>query len=264
MKIVFVFSFILSVSLTFGQFEFKREYSISPSTENWFVDAVGNIFLLENNKVKKMDSSGRITFVQSIKSLGEINQLVFNSAQKIICFSEEQQQLCVFDNTLTPISDCISLDQLGIVNANRIASSSRANAIWLYDQVNSTLLLLDVDKKFIIKELKNAAGLVGISDNLTYMVEDDEKLWVSDGKATYSFDMNLSFLEKRYLRCDEKSFIANHVYFEFYEEEFSVINLPSDEEGIGENPVPNVESVKFANDNFYFKKANTIFVYKIP
>ncbi len=256
---------LLTIALTpiYAQFIFQREINLTKPIDHWFVDPVGNIYILEGNKVSKLDSLGKLTYSQAIKSQGEINQLVFNSAQKIISFSEEQQQICIFDNTITPISACISLDDFGISNATCIASSSRANAVWLYDRVNSTLFQLDTDKKVINQQLRNIAGLVGFSGNTTYLKEDNEQLWISDGKSSFAFDLNLNYLEKIELPLSSTAFISKDTFFEFREDVFFVMNISSKEQGIGENPVPNAENISLSNGYFFFKKGNKLFVYRL-
>jgi hypothetical protein len=254
---------LLASCSAFSQFNFQREISLPINTTQWFVDPVGNHYLLAGNKLTKIDSLGEVKFSQAIKSQGEINQLVFNSAQKIISFSEEQQQICLFDNTITPVSTCLSLEEYGIINATCIASSRRANSVWIYDCVNSTLSLFDIDKKMIQQQLKNIKGLIEFGGNTTYFKEDDEKLWISDGSNTFGFDLNLNLTDKFDFSCTDKQFIENQTYFEFVDDAFFVLNLSSKEQGIGENPVPNATQITFVNGYFYFKKGSKIYVYKI-
>jgi hypothetical protein len=276
MKIKISFFVLFLVHSITAQLIFQREFSLPSANPGWYVDPIGNHYVLDNNKISKIDSLGKVMFSQAIKSQGEISQLVFNSAQKIISFSEEQQQICVFDNTITPVSMCLNLDEFTISNATLIASSSRANCIWIFDRVNSTVLLLDTEKKILLQRLRNLSGLIGLSNNITFMREDDEKLWISDGKKTYCFDLNLNLVETHDFQCVSSrlntsnnqtnwttSFIALNTYFEFQQDVLFVLNLDSKDQGIGENPVPDAENIYYSNGNFYFKKGSKVFVYKI-
>lgn len=268
-----IFLFIRNIS---AQLQYQREISLPIANSGWYVDPIGNHFVLDNNKISKIDSLGIVLFTQAIKSQGEISQLVFNSAQKIISFSEEQQQICVFDNTITPVSMCLDLDEYAISNATLIASSSRANSIWVFDRVNSTILLIDSEKKIVLQRLRNVSGLIGFAGNVTFIREDDEKLWLSDDKRTYCFDLNLNLVDTHDFQCVSSrlntsnnqanwktSFIASNTYFEFQQEVLFVLNLDSKDQGIGENPVPDAENIYYSNGNFYFKKGRRVFVYKI-
>lgn len=276
MKIKMSFFICVFVHSIIAQLQFQREISLPSANPGWYVDPIGNHYVIDNNKISKIDSLGKVVFTQAIKSQGEISLLVFNSAQKIVSFSEEQQQICVFDNTITPVSMCLDLDEFAISNATFIASSSRANSIWVFDRVNSTILLLDTEKKIVLQRLRNVSGLIGFTGNVTFMREDNEKLWMSDGKRTFSFDLNLNLVDTHEYPCLSKrlttsnnepiwttSFIALNTYFEFQEDVLFVLNLDSKDQGIGENPVPDAENIYYSNGNFYFKKGSKVFVYKI-
>jgi len=260
-SIIFLF---LCVSHSFlSQFNFHREVILPVKTVQWFVDPLGNHYAQENNKLSKLDTLGKVQFSQAIKSQGEISQLVFNSAQKVIAFSEEQQQICIFDNTLTPITSCLNLDDFSILNATAIASSSRANSVWIYDRVNSSILQLDTDKKVVYQQLKNITGLIGFSGNISYLKEEDEQLWISDGERTFSFDLNLNLMQENDFSCGPKSFIKASTFFEFGDNAFFILDLNTKKQGIGENPVAEAEKITYSNGYFYFQKGNKILLYKI-
>ena len=126
----------------------------------WNIDDLQNVYLIQGSTLIKCDSSGKQLFSQSIKSIGNVAQIEPVNALKIAVFSEEQQSICLFDNTLTLNGECNYLDKFGIRNAKFIARSNRPNLFWIYDQFNSTLLLIDIISNKTIQKVDNIKGLI--------------------------------------------------------------------------------------------------------
>ena len=135
-------------------FTFLKAFSV------WNIDELQNLYLIQGSTLIKCDSSGKQLFSQSIKSIGNVAQIEPINALKIAVFSEEQQSICLFDNTLTLNGECNYLDKYGIRNAKLIARSNRPNLFWIYDQFNSTLLLIDIISNKTIQKVDNIKGLI--------------------------------------------------------------------------------------------------------
>ena len=123
----------------------KHTYSIDNSIDYWVPDNVGNIYVYGSDILGKMSNGQLPSFSQSIKSVGEIEQILPVNALKTLLFSETQQQLCFIDNTLSINGSCIDLEEFNIQNALLCATSSRPNLIYVFDQINSTLFLIDIN-----------------------------------------------------------------------------------------------------------------------
>ena len=150
------------------------------------------MYLIQGSTLIKCDSSGKQLFSQSIKSIGNVAQIEPINALKIAVFSEEQQSICLFDNTLTLNGECNYLDKFGIRNAKFIARSNRPNLFWIYDQFNSTLLLIDIISNKTIQKVENIKGQL-FKSNLETEVEKIQEfnnhLYLFDSKETiYEFD----------------------------------------------------------------------------
>ena len=64
-------------------------------------DNTGNIYLYGADILEKKSAGQLPSFSQSIKSIGEIDEILPINALKTYLFSESQQQLCLIDNTLS-------------------------------------------------------------------------------------------------------------------------------------------------------------------
>ena len=155
----------------------------------WHVDQLNNVFVTRSGSVIKYDSVGVEKFKQSVKSYGNLRQIVSVNSMKFIYFSAEQQTLCFLDNTLTPTEDCVDLTDYEIYNADLIAASSRSEFVWVYDNDNSTLKLISLlNNTESQQEIVNVKGILGIESvdqiieeggNL-YLVESGNKVFVLD------------------------------------------------------------------------------------
>ena len=167
-------------------FTFLKAFSV------WNIDELQNLYLIQGSTLIKCDSSGKQLFSQSIKSIGNVAQIEPINALKIAVFSEEQQSICLFDNTLTLNSECNYLDKYGIRNAKLIARSNRPNLFWIYDKFNSTLLLVDIISNKTIQKVENIKGQLFKSKHETEVEKIQEynnHLYLIDSKETiYEFD----------------------------------------------------------------------------
>lgn len=155
----------------------------------WSVDQLNNVYVSHAGMIAKYDSTGVLKFKQSVKSYGATTQLVSINAMKLVHFSEEQQTLCFFDNTLTSTNDCIDLTDYEIYNAKWVAASARPEMIWVYDNVNSTLKLIELQHSGRSQvEMVNMKGLLGI-DEIDQISEEMGHLYLLErGGKIYELD----------------------------------------------------------------------------
>ena len=170
----------------------EKNYTFLKAVSVWNIDELQNVYLIQGSTLIKCDSSGKQLFSQSIKSIGNVAQIEPINALKIAVFSEEQQSICLFDNTLTLNGECNYLDKYGIRNAKLIARSNRPNLFWIYDQFNSTLLLIDIISNKTIQKVDNIKGLIlkGEEENEVEKIQEfNNHLYLFDSKETiYEFD----------------------------------------------------------------------------
>lgn len=170
----------------------EKNYTFLKAVSVWNIDELQNLYLIQGSTLIKCDSSGKQLFSQSIKSIGNVAQIEPINALKIAVFSEEQQSICLFDNTLTLNGECNYLDKFGIRNAKLISRSNRPNLFWIYDQFNSTLLLIDIISNKTIQKVDNIKGLIlkGEEENEVEKIQEyNNHLYLIDSKETiYEFD----------------------------------------------------------------------------
>ncbi len=170
-----------------------KEYVFQKPIDIWNVDNLGNLYLVQNNSISKLDSSGKQTYSQSIKSFGRISEIEPINAMKLVLFSEEQQSICFMDNTLSLNGNCKYFDAFDVKNAKLIATSNRPNLIWVLDEYRSTILLIDIVNDKIIQRVENMKGILNESSDFVDLIEKNNFLYLTaaNGKV-FQFDQMLS------------------------------------------------------------------------
>ena len=261
---LFLSSGFLSAQFLDLRFEKIKEYTFPQFIEVWNIDNLGNVYLIQGNILIKCDSTGKQTYSQSVKSLGEISEIETINAMKIVLFSEEQQCICFVDNTLTINGNCKYLDDFEVKNAKFIATSNRPNLIWVYDEFKSTLLLIDIVKDKILQRVENLRGIIETKAEFIEMTEKDNYLYLttSDG-LVYEFDQLLSETGNVYTGF-EKMWKANHkILVSRIQDSIVFRDVLKDKTQRLESPEIDVIDFKIQGDFFYFRSLKKISKYSV-
>lgn len=225
--------------------------------EVWHIDVLEYYFASDNGTINKYALDGSLMFSQSIKSLGQIKDFVSINTSKLVHFSEEQQTLCYFDNTLTKLDDCIDLADEGLVNVTLISASSQPNKIWVFDRFNSRLLLLSLNRLNQQQEVLNVIGTLDIKD-VSQIKERGNRLFVVDPtKGVYIFDVYGSLIEfvaePGVIQVDAHE----KAMFTLHKEKMKVRFFNSDKSEDVALPFPEITGFMYRNQHFFFE-ANEI------
>lgn len=228
------------------------------STSIWTVDNLGNQYIVQDKSIRKIDSAGTLKFSQSIKSLGNSRQIVAINSMKLVHFSAEQQTLCFFDNTLTQSEDCMDLYELGIINASLICSSSRPNRLWIFDDLNSTLNLVSIDKGETTQELINLSGILEI-DSCIQILEKNNKLYLLDAKrGIYIFDLFgslLDFIQQPGITCFD---VHEKALFYIVDKKLKARLLDSEDVIDLDLPITDVMAFSIRRNLFHFRTSTDV------
>lgn len=239
-----------------------QSYPVKES-EIWHVDVLEYYFASDNGTINKYSIDGKLMFSQSIKSLGQIKDFVSINTSKLIHFSEEQQTLCYFDNTLTKLDDCVDLTEEGLINVTMISASSQPNKVWVFDSFNSRLLLLSLNRLNQQQEVLNIIGTLDIKE-VSQIKERGNRLFVVDPtKGVYIFDLYGSLIEfipeKGVIQVDghEKAMFTLHkdkmrVRF-FDSNKFDDVMLP----------MSSISGFMYRNQHFFFKSKDAVHKFEL-
>jgi hypothetical protein len=262
MKKLFCVLSLYTLTFSFGQdsiYSWKENFRIVENNiSGWNTDVFGNLIVASTSSLIKYNSDGNISFKISNKSFGEVKQIIPITPLKIVLFSEQQQQICFVDNTLTPVDLCVDLGDYNIEFATYIGRSSRGGKLWVFDQVNSVLLLIDLNKTGkIVQEIRNIKGLISLSD-LVEIIEFQSSLYIFDSSGLLTkLDLNGSLISQQKLDCTGFTASENRIWVVDKSKLFLFLE--------GENPLelcnlPFFEATCFRanSDCFYFQYKNEI------
>ena len=268
MKNILLFIVIILSQFSFGQdsisFDWKAEKSFDIDEEShWTVDAFENVILSNRGAINKYNVDGGLIFSQSIKSLGRMSQLVLINTMKLVHFSEEQQTLCYFDNTLSEMDDCIDLTEFGIVNAFLVSSSSQPNKMWVLDNFNSTLSLLSMDGTFQSQKTINLKGVLDM-ENVTQILERGNSLFVLDSqKGVYQFDLYGSLV--RFIPYENvmQFAVVGKTLYMLTDEQLIVHAIEFNDSFQIKLPLSEIEEIKEVNHHFYFRTKTKVHKFEL-
>ncbi len=263
-RICILFSFFSIVIRAQEKFEWVERLSYKiDSLDIWTVDILGNTYISKKELIQKFDSLGRLKFSESEKSFGRLSSIQTINTMKLIVFSEEQQQMCFLDNTLTPFETCIDFEDHYINNATKIAVSSQPDKFWVYDQLNSRLHLLSLQQKNQAQEIENLKGLLN-SIQIYSMIEQNNFLYLLDlNQGVYILDMYgslVNFINRKNI----KSFQVDLNYYYLLEGDQVVrIDIETNIEQKFKCPNSGIIDFKKSGNNYYFQTLNEIKKYHL-
>lgn len=242
--------------------ENKGELKIG-NNEIWSVDVLGNVYITSKNVINKYDSTGLLKFSQSIKSFGRLEDIQAINTMKIVTFSEEQQTICLLDNTLTLSDECIDLSDFNIENASHFAVSGQPDKIWVVDQLNSKLLLLSLGRTDQFQEIENLKGILNMSQILSIQ-EVNNELFLRDAKSSiYQFDLYGSLLNRFEFKEIDAFIVKDENLVLLQNDQLILHNLLLSKQKIIELPVKGICDVKISGNFFYFRNENKILKYSL-
>jgi hypothetical protein len=182
---------------------------------------------------------------------------------KVIGFSEEQQAICMLDNTLTLGEDCIDLTKFDIGNASHIAVSAQSDKLWVVDQLNSRLLLLSLGNTNQYQEIKNLQGILNIAE-IRSIKEVNNQLFLADSKGKiYQFDLYGSLLSVYESSVFLDFMLKDETLILLSEDQLILLNMLSNEKKIVNLPMKGILEVQLSGNFFYFRTENKILKYAL-
>lgn len=244
------------------EWEVKSEFNIGKE-DVWSVDILGNVYSTDDRIINKHDSIGKKKFSQSIKAFGHLKDIQTINTMKVVGFSEEQQAVCLLDNTLTLSEECIDLSKFDIGNASHIAVSGQSDKLWVVDQLNSRLLLLSLGNTYQYQEIKNLQGILNIAEVLA-IKEVNNQLFLADTKGKiYQFDLYGSLLNVYESTLFIDFILKDETLILLAEGQLILLNMMTNEEKMLNLPMKDVLEVQLSGNFFYFRTENKILKYTL-
>ena len=267
MKLVLIVVVILTGKVVLAQqdsVQWKRTFEKElGGDEVWTTDILGNLIITRRNVIEKYDSTGQLLFSQSIRSIGKISEMAPVNAMKLFVFSEEQQSLCVMDNTLSLSERCNDLADFDIGMAVHIAASGQSDRVWVLDQPNSRLLLLKLGRTATSQEIKNLNGILNIAE-VSDISEYNNELYLTDyTKGVYRFDQYGSFIDFYPVEACEHLSVINGTMLTLCSGELTLTELQTGKKITLQVPEQGATAFRTLGNNFWFRTENKVINYRL-
>ena len=112
------------------------------TSKNILVDNLGNVYIIQKDKISEFDSDGKLKANFSYKNSGEISSVDVTDPLKIVVFYKNFGQLIFLDNTLSITNGPMHLFEKGVINPVLVCASSD-KGLWIYDKQNFTIFKYD-------------------------------------------------------------------------------------------------------------------------
>jgi len=228
-NILFVFGFLFMCQPVV---EFSKLLSLEAKVSQIELDALKNIYLIEDAKVSMYSPEGKLEFWYSNMYTKSLHSIDISNREKILLFYKEDQKITLITQYFKSIPKPFFLNEKGYKNIALACSSSDGN-IWVFDESAGQLIKLTDQGGFITQSgkfpkklasdfspvfMKEYKGLLYLSDPKTgisifnqigefqktlpvlnvnhFRIESDQLYFIDDGKArTYNL---ISGAEKKY------------------------------------------------------------------
>lgn len=228
----------------------------------WNMDVLGNHLISLNGTISKIDTAGKITYTQSIKSYGKTSELVSINAMKLVHFSAEQQTLCFLDNTLSVTEDCLELSNQSIIEATCVSASSQPDKMWVMDQLNSTLYKLPIMGNGPVRQVGNLSGLLNFNA-VNQIKEAGNRLYMLTPEGIFILDMYGSLVDV--IRMENADYFdANESYIYILENnQLDIRDVKTGATTSISIPLANVVAVKIVNGALFARTPKNVHKFEL-
>lgn len=240
----------------------KFELAIAPEI-TWTTDTYNNMYIADQDLIKKIDSLGKTMFEQSVKKYGKITTIDARNPMKVMIFAEQQQSIFYLDNTLTKQENDIDLGELfDLSYVTQVSASNQVDKIWTFDQDNSKITLLTQNKSQSI-QLDNTAGLIDMK-NIRQFFEQNDRLFVVDSlKGVFVFDIYgtlVQFLNETNIDWID---VNQEFIYLLKGKNIEIVNLTSLNKKIVTLPVDGVKQFEVNQNTLFLKSPSILYKYNI-
>lgn len=195
-----------------GSWRLQQFYE-SVDINAWDVDPMGKLIIAERDVLVKLDTSFSVQFTQSIKQLGEVEQLDAAHSLKTLVFSQVQQYVTFVDNTLTFQDGVKDLSDYDVAYGTNVGYSNQTNRIWVYDGDNAQLLLIDETGNQISK-INNLSSITGGMQPKELYERNNELMLFYDEIGVFFFDYYGSLISNFPIKnAQAVHFTKDHLFF---------------------------------------------------
>lgn len=225
------------------------------------VDNIGNIYLLNGSELQKYLAGGKLFARYSNLQLGDISTVDATNPLKILLYYRDLQQIVFLDNQLSNNSENVSLVDLGYEQTDLVCSSVN-NSFWIYNKQNNELLRFNENSQKTAYT-GNLKQVLRSNLNPVFMLEHNGYLYLDcPDTGIYVFDMFGAYVKLIALRSINNFTVNDNLIY--YQKDSSVCSYQFKLFEESCKTIPDAQrsiKIKFQNTKIYqaFKDSLRIF-----
>lgn len=235
---------------------------IEVPSENFTTDNLGNIYVTQENELKKYDSNGELLYTFSNNNYGNIETIDVSNSLRVLVFYADFNSIIFLDNTLSPITDFILLEEIDIFEPKLLCSSVQ-NGFWIFENTNNQLIHFTENYK---KNNSIRINLFEKSFEPNFILERNNQIYINypdTGIVVYSNLCNFQKIIQIKNLINFQITEENLLYFDTLKQAITVYNFK--QENLFDIDIPRKEkktNARIEQDRLYFLIGNLLYIYR--
>jgi hypothetical protein len=131
--------FLIALVFLFVNQEFTPVFVVEEKVDLMYKDNLDNLYLVDNNTIRKYNPYGQLLFTYSDNFLGRISSVSIGEGLKVLVYYRNNAQLVVLDNTLSQLSSPVTLNFYNLGTTSLVCSSTQ-NSFWFFDPLQGAII----------------------------------------------------------------------------------------------------------------------------
>ena len=245
------------------QAEIKLQQEININVENFTVDPLGYLYIINRTELKKIELETNKERNFSTILSGEIYSVDVSDPFRTLLFYKDFNRIEWLDKNLSSIVSSISLDDLGYYQVAAVCQSVNGG-FWLFDQSLHQIVYIDKNLKTINKSVQLSEMIDQNSDtDQVYMLEKNDYIYLGiNSKEILLFDSYGTYIKTFPINYKEKFQVNNGTIIYYNGESLNFYNTDSYTEEKITLPEQNTEQIIFENKRIFIQTKEKITIYQ--
>ncbi len=263
MLISFILPIFVSIIFLVSQPGYVLEKELDYKADFFTSDQLGNLYIIKNTELKKVDFENNQEKNYSNSLFGKISTVDVSDPFKTLLFYKDFNKIVFLDKNLSEIISPIILDDLGYYNVLSVCQSVNGG-FWLFDQSLSQLVYIDKN----LNTVKKSSQLSDLPDQNSeqkqvFMLEKNDYIYLGiNGEGVLLFDNYGTYLKTFPLLNSGVFQVSNGIISYYKEGKLYFYNTNNFTENHITLPKHDCIQVRIENKRLFMQTKEKIFIYQ--
>lgn len=264
MLISFIISILVSIIFSVSQPGYVFEKELDYKADFFTSDQLGNLYIIKNAELKKVDFENNKEKNYSNSLFGKISTVDVSDPFRTLLYYKDFNKIVFLDKNLSEIISPIILDDLGYYNVLSVCQSVNGG-FWLFDQSLSQLVYVDKSLN-TVKKSSQLSDLLGqnIEQKQVFMLEKNDYIYLGiNGEGVLLFDNYGTYLKTFPLLNSGVFQVSNGIISYYKEGKLYFYNTKNFTEEHIPLPKHDCKQVRIENNRLLIQTKEKIFIYQL-